>query len=360
MTKTLLVDANYLLKQSFHGNSETITDFGNIGAIVTFYMIIRKQIKENNFNKVILFWDGVNSGKLRYNMYPDYKSNRNKNWNNDEDFILSDKDIKKLETDKTIMFQRSRIQQYAEELFIRQVEDPVCEADDCIAYYTMNLKADDEECTIYSADGDLCQLVDERVNLFLGNKRQLITKNNYSILYYDHHISNVGLIKAIEGCTSDIIYGVDGLGEKTLLKHFPEIKSQKVTFDELYNKAIEINSKRKKPLVALQNLIDGKTAIPIEGVGNGKDLFKINWKLVNLREPLLTENCIEEIINQTITPLNDENRGGKNLLRLMYEDGFINTIPNGPEGYKNFLMEYLPVVKEEKRKYQNYLKIKPE
>lgn len=358
MGKTLCIDGQNLLKQSFHGNKTTFTEFGQIGAIVTFYMIIRKLIKEYHFDKVILFWDGYNSGKLRYNIYPDYKSNRNKNWHLGDEMILSDKDVNKaLDPDEeSILMQRTRIQQYAEELFIRQIEDPVCEADDCIAYYTMHLKEADEEVMIYSADHDLCQLIDDNVKLYLWGKKHLITKGNYSVLYFNHHIKNAGLIKAIEGCSGDVVHGVENMGEKTLLKHFPELRTQELTFDYIYDKAVEINSKRKKPYVALQNLIDGKTSVENAEILGGKHLFELNYKLVNLREPFLTEACIESIVEQTMSPLDDENRGGKNLLRLMYEDGFIKSIPNGPEGYKNFLVEFLPVVNREKQLYKKYLK----
>lgn len=376
---TLLVDGQSLLKQSFHGNKDLFTSFGYIGAIVTFYQIVRKLIKEFHCTKVIIFWDGKQSGKLRYNIYPGYKESRDKDWHGDEGIILSDKDIKREETvDKSLLMQRARIQQYAEELFIRQVEDPVCEADDCIAYYTTDVREDDELCIVYTNDRDALQLINKNVQVYLANKKSIVTEKTFSLLYFDYHLKNSALIKAIEGCTSDEIEGVEGLAEKGLLKYFPELRTMEVTFDHIYDRAVEINKSRKKPLVALQNLIDGRTSTKSqnekedklnedEGKGKvrpknlfdtiltGKHLFELNYKLVNLKEPFLTDECREEILNNTMSPLSDEDRGGKNLMRLMYEDGFINSIPRGPEGYKDFLIEFLPVVKTEKEKYQNYL-----
>ena len=354
--KTLCVDAQNILKLAFHGNKDTYTEFGYIGAIVTFYTCIRKLIKEYHINKVILFWDSEASGKLRHDIYPYYKANRkHKDWYS-EGLVLSEKDINREENaDKSLLKQRERIKQYAEELFIRQVEDLICEADDCIAYYINNLKEPDENVIIYSADKDFCQLVGDNVWLYLANKKFLVTEKNYNVLYFDHHPKNSALIKAIEGCDSDNIYGVENIGEKTLLKHFPEMRKQPVTFDHLLERAKEINRGRKKPYVALQNLIEGKTIEPIEGVINGKHLFELNYKLVNLKEPFLTEECKELIETATLSPMSDEDRGGKNLLRLMYEDGFIKTLPGGPEGYKNFLIEFLSIVKKEKYEYQKYL-----
>ncbi len=357
--KTLLVDAQNLLKLSFHGNQTTYTkNFGYIGCVVTFYTILRRIIKEQQANKVILFWDGEHSGKLRYQIYPEYKSNRGKDWNS-IGIILSDKDINREEnSEKSLMVQRERIKKYAEELFIRQYEDPICEADDCIAYYCNNLVADDELAIIVSNDQDFCQLVSDNVYLYILSKKSIVSPNNY-YLFFDHHHKNSGLIKAIEGCKTDVIHGVDKMGETTLLKLFPELRQMPVTFEHLYNRAIEINKERvaskKKPLVTLTNLIEGKTSVAIENVSTGKHLFEINHKLVNLKEPIMTEDAIEAVEAYGTYPISDKDRGGKNLLRLMFEDGFITTIPGGADGYKNFLVEFLPVVNQEKRLYANYL-----
>jgi len=354
MEKTLCVDAQNILKYSFHGNKTTYTSFGYIGAIITFYQILRRIIMEQQVTKVILFWDGANSGRLRYDIYPLYKHDRNKNWYGE--MILSQKDIDREEnSDKSLLKQRERIKQYAEELFIRQIEDQFCEADDCLAYYVDNLRESGELCIILSNDRDFCQLISDNVYLYLLNKKSIVTPKNYW-LYFNYHQDNSSLIKAIEGCDSDKIYGVDGIGEKTLLKHFPELISGKVEFNHIYERAIEINKSRKKPLIALQNLIDGKTTVKVDNVYNGKHLFELNYKLVNLKEPFLTELCIEEIESQTKSPMSDEERGGKNLLRLMVEDGFIHSLPGGADGYKDFLVEFLPIVKKEKAIYQKYLK----
>lgn len=361
--KTLCVDGNYLLKQSFHGNKYTYDeDFGYIGAVATFFTIVRKMIREQQITKVIVFWDGVNSGRLRYEIYPYYKSNRDKTWNEPE-LILSQADINKMkhfqnEEETSLLLQKIRIQAYCEELFFRQIECPdgVTESDDMIAYYCLNYKEEDEEVIIYTSDQDLLMLIDiDKVSVYLGNKKVLVNKFNFNILYYNYHYKNTALIKAIEGCTSDVIYGASSVKEKTLLKHFPELNQMPCTIDFILTKAKEINEGRKKPLLALQNIIDGKTAVNMENVLNGQHLFELNYKLVNLLEPMITDNCIEHVEMQSLAPLSIEGRGGKNLLRLMYEDGFIKTIPGGPDGYKNFLIEFLNVVNSEKNYYKEYM-----
>ena len=57
---------------------------------------------------------------------------------------------------ESYLYQKSRIKQYLEEIFVRQVEMHDNEADDLIAYYCKISK--DEKIIIFSADKDLTQL----------------------------------------------------------------------------------------------------------------------------------------------------------------------------------------------------------
>lgn len=359
MKKTLLVDGQFLLKASFHGNT-TMYDkyFGYIGCTFTFLTIIRKIIKEQNITKVLIFWDGISGGKLRHDIYPYYKANRkHKSWY-DGELILSEKEILREEnSDKSILQQRERIKQYCEELFFRQIEDPICEADDCIAYYVNNLLEKDELAIIYTNDRDFCQLLSDNVHIYLQNLKKIINPNNYW-QHFNHELSNSALIKAICGCNSDNVFGIEGLAEKGLLKIFPELRTHKCSIDHILIRAKEINEGRTKPLKplqSLQNLIDGVTSVKIDNIFNGRHLLELNYKLVNLNEPFLTEECIEQIELNSQAPIDPEGRGGKEIMRLMFEDGIIKQIIGGSEGYINFLKEFIPVVKAEKQIYQNYL-----
>ena len=94
-TRTLLVDASYLLQRSFHGAKDVYTQsFGHIGALYSFLTTVRKMIKEHMINKVILVWDGEGGGVQRYRIDNKYKANRkNKEWY--KKIELSDRDIEK-------------------------------------------------------------------------------------------------------------------------------------------------------------------------------------------------------------------------------------------------------------------------
>ena len=53
-----------------------------IGGVYQFLLVLRRIIEENLYHKVFVFWDGKFSGKMRWEIYKDYKGNRDKDYEN--------------------------------------------------------------------------------------------------------------------------------------------------------------------------------------------------------------------------------------------------------------------------------------
>tara|TARA_Y100000385_G_scaffold199225_1_gene206318 strand:- start:1471 stop:2514 length:1044 start_codon:yes stop_codon:yes gene_type:complete len=328
---TLLVDGDALIKTAYHGASNLYYNGEHIGGLFQFFSLLRKVITENRFDRVFIFWDGQFSGRLRYDIYPEYKQNRDKDFYNQSE-----------PKEPELFIQKERVKLYAEELFLRQYEDEVCEADDCIAYYCNQVK-EDEKIVILTNDRDMCQLIGDRVAIYVLNKRKIVSKNNYKE-YFDHHQENSALIKIITGDASDNIKGVKGVKEKTLLKYFPELADKKLTLDEIFNKIETIQSERKKRLKTLDNILNGVTD------GSQKErLFEINKKIINLKKPIITEECVENLETIIESPVDPEDRNTKNVLKMMLEDGFVMAIPGGRDGYIEYLRPFLSIIKKEKK-----------
>lgn len=330
---TLLVDGNGLFMNSYCPTGGVYNYKGEkIGGIFQFLTTLRKLINENLYNRVFVFWDGKFSGKLRYEIYNDYKANRNKDYINGT-----------IPDDPEKLIQKNIIQEYLEELFVRQLEDDIVEGDDFIAYYCLNIE-DNENITICTGDRDMCQLIDDRVQIYFLDKKVYVTKENYQE-YFKHHQKNSALIKMISGDVSDNIKGIKGIGEGTLLKHFPELNLEPYTLERLINKAKFIqedrNIKKQKPLTALDNLINGVT----EGI-QGKDFYKINKQLVDLKTPLITESGIEAINDLITLPINPEDRSMKNAYFLMKRDGIDVRVINYTEDY---LLPFKKLMEREKK-----------
>jgi len=344
-TRTLLVDSSYLLKRSFHGAKDIqTTKFGHIGGLYSFLTTIRKMIKDHMINKVVLVWDGEGGGIQRYRIDHEYKANRvSKKWHQRIEMTAAEIRREKAK-EESILKQRKRVQAYAEELFLRQIEVDDIEADDLIAAYCLEHN-NKEEIFVYSNDRDFAQLLDLNIIIIFPNINQPVNKTNY-IMHFNHHYSNALVMKIICGDDADNIKGVGGMGEKTLLEHFPEIKFKHLTVREICKRADEINQERVqnklKPLKVLQNLISSE----------GLERLKTNYQLVNLREPMLNEQAREELLQLEI-PLSPDDRGSKNLLKMMNEDEFLSVYGSS---FVQYAEPFYTVIMNEKQLLTEYLK----
>ena len=341
--RTLLVDSSFLLKRSFHGNKNTYTNnFGHIGGLYSFFTTLRKLIREHKANKVVLAWDGENGGFYRHVIEPAYKANRkDKKWYGRIE--LSEAEIRReREKEESILKQRKRIQAYAEELFLRQIEVEKVEADDIIASYCMRYN-ETEDIYLYTNDRDFAQLLDYNITILFDNKEEPITKHNF-FFEFKYHYGNALPMKIICGDVSDNIKGIAGIKEKSLLKYFPDIQFKRLTVREICAMADQINKERilnkKKPLKALESLL------------GSIETLKLNHQLMNLSKPFLNEEADDEL-EQLDMPLSDEDRGAKNLYAMMVEDEFL-TVYSG--SFPSYVEPFYTVIQNEKDILKKYLK----
>jgi len=158
---------------------------------------------------------------------------------------------------------------------------------------------------------------------------------------------NISTFKIISGDKSDNIDGIRYMGEKTFVKLFPEIVDSVVTIDDILKRAEELH-KNDKDNRALQNLLSGKTKKGIYG----EEFFVINKKLVDLSQPLLTDES-KEIIEQYHTEnLDPDGRGYKNLMRMMMSDGIFKYLPKHDNAWVEFLTPFMKLTRKEKRRFK--------
>ena len=329
MKKTLLVDGNNALLIGFHGVKDLYNNGEHLGGIYHFINTLRKFLEKHNHDKVVVFWDGDSNSSIRKSIYPQYKENRRQGDMNEYKY-------------ESYLYQKSRIKQYLEEIFVRQVEMHDNEADDLIAYYCKISK--DEKIIIFSADKDLTQLISEHVTIYSPITKQyfksgdMISMNKVDIPHY-----NVLLTKIFTGDKSDNIEGIQGLGEKTLVKFFPQVQKKPCTMEEILDCAR--NLLQDKPSKTFTNLLTGKTKSTILG----EEFYTTNKKIVDLTNPLITtdgKKLVEQILTDTIDPTD---RGYKNLMRMMVEDGLFKYLPKNDEAWVNFLTPFMKLTRKEKR-----------
>jgi 5'-3' exonuclease len=273
---TLLVDGTNLLRISFQ-DPRVNTDGVHYGGVFQFLLQLKIMLQKKDFDYIYVFFDDEDSGILRYQIYNDYKANRDKNYaekiNDTSDYMKAynaklkamqnaiygktkkPKEEKPLSEQEKLVkenFAREReiLMRYFNELYIRWIFDDETEGDDLIAYYVRNKKPNDK-VVIMSADEDLTQLISDTVCIYNPRLKTFVSHKNFKELKGFVH-ENVVLKKIFCGDSSDNIGNIDGLSEKRLYELMPEIKERPVTINEVKERAAqkiqERKDNKKKPL----------------------------------------------------------------------------------------------------------------
>lgn len=360
---TLIIDMNNVMKISISADKHVGLNGLEYGLIFQSLIQIKKMLSYKNFDYVYAFYDGYQSGILRYELYHPYKANRDKNYTNNEyeaqmkafcQKVINyskakRKSLKTEENDENESFLRQRdiLFRILEELFVRQVICDNVEGDDLIAYYVCN-KKENEKIVIYSGDRDLTQLISEDVTVYVPTLKKFITPSNHTQLI-GYYYKNVLLKKILCGDTSDNIKGIKGLGENTLFKIFPEFLNEEVFLDNVIDKSRQINEDRKKnkqkPLKVLDNIINHVT----DGE-QGDKIYEINEKIISLKKPLLTQEAIEEMNNIMYAPIDPEGREYKNVYKIINEEKMTELMDENK--FASFFASFNPLIETEKKRFK--------
>jgi len=351
--KTLLVDGNYLLKRSFHNHSNNKL---HDTTTYSFLVSLRKLIDSNNYNKVVVMWDGNNSGYYRYKDYPKYKANReSKSWFNKK---LDEKKLNFLrENSERVESQKLLIKNILENLYIRQLEIDKVEGDDLISCYCDTIL--DEKIHIFTNDRDMLQLIKyPNVSIIFSNKNSISLDEKKVYNIYNHknykkiipyHFENIVLIKSLVGDNSDNIEKVQRVTVNYLMKEFPELSEREITLGYLLNKLQEKN----KLKVADKNLLN-----------IDKKKHNLIKKIVNLiNNQYLTEEIIDNvnlIKEGELAIYNEEKkyfRGGSNLYSILQGTevlkNYLGFTTPFKDKYLHFITPFCKIIYHEQKKLLN-------
>lgn len=372
--KTLLIDGNSLLFMCFKDNKVNSNGI-HYGGVFQFLLQLRMMISKAEFEYVYVFFDNTYSGWLRYNVYPLYKANRdkkysdynlseymriyNENLRSMQDAIFSKNKSKstakvnKYQEFLDANFERERdiLCKYFNELYIRWNIDEITEGDDQIAYYCLHKKPN-EKIIIMTGDMDLFQLLSDDIAIYELHKKKFITTKNFQE-NFGYNYKNVLIKKIFIGDVSDNIGNIKGLSEEGFYKLIPEVKTRSVTIDEVKKKAQELIDERikehKKPLAVHENIIKGISNKEYNG-----DFYEINKKIIDLCNPLLSDDAINEMNNMMYAPQDITDRSFKNLYKFILEDNIEDLI--GDTKFASFFLPFKKIEEKEIKRYNESLK----
>ena len=364
---SLVVDGNNLLKISLV-NKELNTDGKEYGGVLNFIRMLGNILLKKDFDYCSVCWDGHDSGILRWQYYKDYKANRDKHYGEIdpelEDYLQKYRDYSKKviayskekrnigETeDESFNRQKKIIQSILEELCIRQYEYNNVEGDDIVSYIVKNRK-DNEKIVIVSSDKDLTQLISSNVIIYNPRMKDFVMESNSAKLIGVTH-KNVVVEKILCGDPSDNIKGIKGIGEATLKKLFPEFENEEMTLEAVIERSKGLLEERKqakkKPLKSLENIVNGVT----DGC-QGDKVYEINRKIIDLSEPLLTEEAKAELDDVLYAPIDTSDRSLKNVYKIV-EQNKMYEITNETK-FGNAFAPYNRIQMMEQKRFENFKK----
>jgi 5'-3' exonuclease len=282
---TILVDGMNLYKICFEGVKSHQLQMKNIhavwGVIKKLRGLLNEAMEQGAFiDKVIVFWDGKNSGDLRRKIYPNYKEKRNRYFEGIDPYYE----------------QINVLQELLVYLGIINYKDDIVETDDAIAYYVLNKKPE-ENIFIITNDNDYFQLIEKKVYVFYLNRLKLknklyptnvlINSDNFES-FFGYNVKNVLLRKVILGDESDNIKGAIGFGERTIVSEIPMfIKGEynRSSLLEYVKKQADNKKKPSKRLKILEEFLESED-------------YDATEKLINLRNFLfITEECKKNVLS---------------------------------------------------------------
>ena len=362
---TLLIDGNNILKIA--SVDHKMNDDGKeYGIILTSLRLIGDVLRKKDFDYCIIAYDGEGSGVLRWQLYKDYKANRDKNYEahnpNKTDYdkyienyaknvlrYSREKSEAKEKEEESFARQKEILQEILDELCIRQYEFENVEGDDIISYY-VKTKKDNEKIVIVSSDKDLTQLISDTVIVYNPRLKDFITKDN-AVEKLDIIPENIVLEKVICGDVSDNIKGVKGVGNDTLIKLFPQIKTEKIDLDFILRRSEELLEERKqnkkKPLKSLENILNGVT----DGC-QGDRLYEINQKIIDLSVPLLTNEAKESMDEESYAPIDTSDRSIKNVYNIVTENKINDILDERKFG--DILEPFTRIITMENKRYGKF------
>ena len=267
--RILMIDGLNLFFRNFAMLNAVNPDGVHVGGLGGFFRSLGALIRQIDPTSVYVVFDGAGSANNRKNLLPEYKSGRNLQRITNWEVFDSHEDEDDAKVDQIV-----RIIQYLKTLPVKTVSIDKVEADDIIAYLSNVLpKQEKDKVFIVSSDKDFLQLVNENVIVYRPMEKEFYTEETIREKF-NMSPSNFIIYKTLLGDNSDKVKGVKGLGEKKLLKLFPELTSQNLTLDDVYNIC---EGKFKEHVVYARIIQD-------------IDALEKNYKIMDLSNPMLDEN----------------------------------------------------------------------
>jgi len=214
----LLIDSNAIIHRAYHAYPKTlVTTKGlQVNATFGFFSIVLQVLDKFKPDQVFFAFDSKEK-TFRHKMFPEYKATRKK-------------------TDPELIEQFTLIKEILSESNITVLEKDGYEADDIIGTISRSKELEGREKIIVTGDGDLLQLINDEVKVFLSGsafQKSALYDSKTAEKKLGYTISQIIEFKGLRGDSSDNIPGVKGIGEVSAKKLLGKYKTIENIFENL-------------------------------------------------------------------------------------------------------------------------------
>jgi 5'-3' exonuclease len=286
MGPILLIDAYNIFARNYVVNPSISKQGEPIGGSIGFCKSIGLLAHRFRPSKIIVCWEGGGS-KRRRDIYPGYKAGRKPLRLNRSELYEKD-----LDSPENFMHQVNLSVKLLNYLPVMQMYVDDCEADDVIGWLARHKFAKEErEVIIVSSDQDMLQLLRPGVKQYTPTGKKMLT-HDHVVEKYGISCENFVTARCFIGDSSDKIFGIRGIGFKTMAKKFPNLaKDDFVSVNEII-KECQIRNKTKQMKL-------------YERILETPDVPRLNWRLMYLDISNLSAEHIKQLHyrydNATIT-----------------------------------------------------------
>jgi 5'-3' exonuclease len=206
--RVLLIDGNNFLFAAQHNGTKLSAGSQETTAVHGFLGSLRNVVERFPGSIPVVLWDA--SPSWRFDLYADYKGNRDKN-------------PALVKVKEALRTQRPIVKDVLTHMGVRQYSIPNQEADDLAGDLSRKFASGGHEVILVTRDGDWQQLVNDKVYWYDHKNDKIIHPGNFHAETGYLDTTRFVHAKAIHGDASDNIPGVGGLGEgaaKLILNDF--------------------------------------------------------------------------------------------------------------------------------------------
>lgn len=281
-SRILYIDAfNYFYAQ-LQVNKAMDENGEPLGGFIGMVDQIQRLVYKFNPHRVVIVLDGPEAGMRRRNIFPDYKGRKTRK-----------KHYAKVEVGETAIqidneeHQLKLAYGLLRLLPVTVVLVPYYEADDVITH--MVLKNLNHENIICSSDKDYLQSVQTNIKVWSWGKKILYTPE-LVVEEFGVRSDNFVYFRCIVGDNSDKLPGIEGVGEKTILKLVPQLATEKINSFEDFWSIIDNSDP--------QLITETKTRNSLVYLKDKKESARTMYKLMRLDENVLKLKALEQLRTQ--------------------------------------------------------------